>query len=330
MKSKKIDNETILEILDYWLEDFSNYLKIPPSLKDKISKKDIVSIIRLVKKSYYCDDRSILPQDFDKLRGEILQRIKTETEIKSIKKTEEFVSKQIEIQEETKNLQKNQTKIISKQTLFIGISVFIAVTSLFFAIWMGYHNVNLMEKQGNLIDKQLDSISPLKPNIEVSLDFPSDKGFAVWEIADIRTYEGKNEYFEKAKVRFILSNIGRMRSGHINAKLKSNFTNSPGEHIDNIVGESSEFLEFEIWYNKCWEIPPLDVHKFENETNVPEHIINPECDYKVSKIPLGWHKFNLTLECPFCSEKVRIYYFDFCIYDETNTSREACNQILKK
>jgi len=240
------------------------------------------------------------------------------------KKTEELFSRQIKIQEETKNIQRKQTKIINKQTNFILVSVIIAVFSLIITAWVSYENVNLMKKQHQLIVKELESISPLKPTIQVSLDFPEDRKFAVWEIADILKYQDGNQDFSRAKVRFILSNIGRMKTGHINAHLESSFTESPSEGIDDIIGESSEFLEVWIRYNKCWK--DLESYELENGTQVQRYVVNPECNYRVSKIPLGWQKFNLTLDCPFCSE-VKVIPFYFCIFGVTDNTTEVCDKL---
>ena len=319
---KGLEEKTILELLDSWLENKEYYLKIPPKLKDKISKEDIRYVLSLVKPK----GNVVLPKDFDELRHEMLQRVKTRTELKSIKKSEELISRQVQIQEETKNIQNKQTEIINRQNWFILASVIVAILALSVNSYVSYKEVQLMKKQHELIEAQLNSISPLKPTIEVSLDFPEDKKFAVWEIARKITYQDGNEDFNRAKVRFILSNIGRMRTGVVNVFLENSFIHSSRSNdIDNIVGESSEFLEFRLWYNKCYR--DIELHELENGTQVQKYVVPSECDYKVSEIPLGWHKFNLTLDCPLCSEEqVKVIPFYFCIFGVTENTSEVCDQ----
>lgn len=42
---EKLDYETILEILDYWFEEWpKNYNKLPPGLKDKFDEKEVLNL----------------------------------------------------------------------------------------------------------------------------------------------------------------------------------------------------------------------------------------------------------------------------------------------
>ena len=311
---KGLDDKTILELLDSWFEDKKYFLKIPPKLKDKINNEDIDYVISLIK----TEKSFISPKDFDALRHEMLQRVKIRTELESIKKNEE-------VQEEIKNIQRKQTEIINKQNWFIFASVIVAIVALSVNSYFIHEEVKLMKKQHEPIEAQLNSISPLKPTIEVSLDFPEDRKFAVWEIARRITYQDGNQDFNRAKVRFILNNIGRMRTGVVNAFLENSFIHSSrSDDINNIVGESSEFLEFRLWHNKCYR--DIESYELENGTQVERYVVPPECDYEVSEIPVGWHKFNLTLDCPFCSEQIQVQTFDFCIYGVTANTSEVCDQ----
>lgn len=303
-----LDYETILEILDYWFEDIqNNFQKIPPKLKGKVTKEDIISLTLLVKKEGL--EMPIQPHDYDKLRSEILQRIKIKAELESLKKTEAVISKQIELQEETKNIQKRQTKIITKQTNFIFLSVIVASVSLLIATCQ-------MMNESELIDKQLKSISPLKPTLEVSLDFPEDRSIDVRTIAQISTSPDGNQDYSKAKIRFIISNIGRMKSGAINANLESDIINQ-NAHLDNIIGESSEYVYFFVSNKYCSKY--LDNIVLENGSIVSVYTVDKKCDYTNSNIPLGWHSFNLTIECPFCKPTKISQLFEFCIYEDPST-----------
>lgn len=194
-------------------------------------------------------------------------------------------------------------------------------------IWTAWTNQDLVKNQILITNKQLESISPLKPTIEVSLDIPKDRKIAVWDIAKIIKNPDGSESFYKTQVRFILNNIGRMNTGFINAYLTNSFIQSPSEHIDNIAGESSAFLEFELWYNKCHEEPAFI--KLENGSEIKKYPINTECNFRIGKIPLGWRIFNLTLYCPFCIVPERTYEFRFCIFDESDSSRKICEKEQK-
>ncbi|MFH1641822.1 MAG: hypothetical protein ABIC04_02900 [Nanoarchaeota archaeon] len=228
-----------------------------------------------------------------------------------------------ELNELTQQTISEQIKISKKQTLFIAISVLIAVISLIFAIVVGWNDIQLTNKQHILIDNQLNSISPLKPTIQVSVDFPDNYQFPVWKVAKINNYQDGSQNFARQKIMFILSNIGRMRAGHINIFLKSEFFNLPSKSTENIFGESSEFIEFEIWNDKC-EID-LEEVTLKNGSKVKTSVVEGECDYEEFKFPLGWHAFNLTLDCPLCAEKNKVYFFDFCIYNNDNESIKVCS-----
>lgn len=305
----KLDDKTILQILDYWFEDiYENYLKIPPRLKHKVTEDDITRLSFLTKSGVE-GRNTIYASDYIELRNNILQRIKIKTELENIKKTEEAISDQISIGK--------------KQNYFIGLSVLIAAISLTFAIFVGYNDFELKEKQEGLIEKQIASISPLKAEIEVSLDHPEDKKILISSIALIRD-QGGDEYAAKQKIRFILSNIGRMRTGPINANLASSFTNEPHEYIQDIVGESSEYLELSVGYKECWR--DIKYEMLENGTEIVKHVVDPKCNFETADIPLGWQEFNLTIDCKFCSEPIKTQTFYFCIFDDTDASREVCEK----
>lgn len=310
--------DDIFEILNH-IEYEPNALT-PESIKEELVKRKIHLSYPLDSSIEYCKKEGLI--DIQDNNGIIIlpagiHKLENLRKRMFNKKQTQIAAKQVNIQEEQKNIGK-------KQNWLLGISVFIAVISLILAISVGINDWKLKNKQEILINKQLESISPLKPTIEVSVDFPKDRNIAVWHIADIDKYEDGNENFDREKLRFILSNIGRMRSGHINAYLESNNFVARNELIENIIGESSEYLQFEIFSKDCSRDQKEEILK--NGSTIRKYVVNPDCDYRVGDFPLGWHRFNLTLKCPFCAEKEEIFFFDFCIYGDDNESIVVCNQ----
>lgn len=304
-------NQDLIDCIDYFLkEQGKNFWLSQDIFKNKWGKQRGTELHTFLSYNQALDTqgtklRIIIPQGI-RLREEAGLRI---------------------ISQEQNKIIQEQNKAIKLQTHFIFISLIVASVSLIIAGVVGGYNIYSINKQITLIDKQIESISPLKPTIEVSLDIPKDGKIPVWDLAKIRKYPDGSEDFEKMEVRFILSNIGRMRTGFINAYLRSSFTHSPSQHIDNILGESASFLEFEVWYNKCFEESKLI--KLVNGSEIPKHPINPECNFRLRKVPLGRHEFNLTLDCPFCLDsldKEKIYHFKLCIFDETDASIKICSQ----
>ncbi len=321
-EQEKLDYNLLLELLDYWYKDKQNHRKVPSHLNSKITKRYVDHLSERV--DIETNGSKLNSIVYDRLRNDFLQKIDIETNIESIKKTNEYNDTQIKLQEETKNIEKTQLAISDKQNTLIRISVLLASASLILAAIVGGIEVYENIKQVNLIDSQLKSISPLKPTLEVSIDFPSDNNIAIWNIASIRNDEGGKPNFEKQNIRFILSNIGRMRTGPINAYMESNFTHSTNGHVENIVGESSEYLEFNIWYNQCTE--DSQTLQFNNGTVREYRFIKPECDYRQNKLQLGWHKFNLTIKCPLCEDKNKIKEcsFKLCFFDNVVVSENLC------
>lgn len=322
VKKEALDYGLLLQLLDYWYSDKNNYKKVPPSLKNKITKKYIDHLFYLLE--VHVSFGIIPPAIYNNYRHDFLQKINIETNIESIKKTNEYNRKQIELQEESKIFEKQQITLSEKQTTLIVVSIIIASCSLVLAAIVGGFEIYEKTKQINLIDVQLQSISSLKPTLEISIDFPSNNNIAIWDIARIRNDEDEKPNFERQNIRFILSNIGRMRTGPINAYLESNFTHSTSGYVSDIVGESSEYMEFKIWYNQCTE--DSQTLQFNNGTVREYRFIKPECDYRQNKLQLGWHKFNLTIKCPLCEDKNRIKecFFKLCFFDNVVVSEDFC------
>ncbi len=211
-----------------------------------------------------------------------------------------------------------------RQITLTGVTIFLTLVLAGCTIWTVLMNQGLIENQLELNNKLLESISPLKPTLEVSLDSPEDKRIAVWEIAKINRYsDDENEDVRKKTIRFILSNIGRMRTGRIDLKLEGPIIREGKGDINNIIGESSEFLQMKIWHKEC-EMNFVEV-QLKNGSIEKRIRIKPECDYTNTEIPLGWHKYNLTIYCPFCAEKEKVHELELCFFDDNEESREVCN-----
>lgn len=189
---------------------------------------------------------------------------------------------------------------------------------------ISWKDESLNKKQKEFYNKQIEATSPITPKINFKLDFPEYKEIAVWQIANVKEGDDKNLDFDRYKIRFILNNIGQEDSGSINTRLESSFTNIAQEFLTNIPSGKSEFAVFSVWYKKCFSYP--EEYTLENGTIFQRFIVNKDCDYKVSKIPLGWQEFNLTIDCKFCMETEQTYPISFCIFDETQESRKVCEE----
>ena len=224
-------------------------------------------------------------------------------------------------------------KLKRKKVRVLVICIFVFIVLIVAVIFSGYivpeqivwKDETLSDKQKEFFEKQMEGTTPQKPKIEIKLNHPDGKKFAVWDIADIKIDDEGNQFFEKQKIRFVISNIGKMSAGTINAYLESNFTNHAQAYLKELSGEKSEFLEFEIWYNNCQR--DLEEQTLQDGTKVEKSVVNSECDYNLGKIPLGWQKFNLTIKCNLCDENKskQVYPFSFCIFKSNYESKDLCD-----
>lgn len=213
---------------------------------------------------------------------------------------------------DTKEHLNKQYKQIKIQNVILTLTVIVAIITLII-----FSRISFQESV--LIRKQLESIAPLLPNIEVhSIDFPEDQMISVFQIADILKDTSETEFFSTSRIRFVLINKGRIRSNSINAELISDSILASGGHLDNLDGESYDYLEFIIRYKECRQEPRYADDGF---TQIGL-FINPDCKYKLGAIPLGWQDFNLELSCDFCENKIKTY--KFCIYDDNKFTRKDC------
>lgn len=223
------------------------------------------------------------------------------------------------------------TKVKFKGVKLLVSSIFVFLILIGAIIFAGsylpgqiaWKDEKLIEKQEKLVEKQLESVTPKKPQIDVKLNYPDDRKIAIWDIADIRRYQDGSEYFQKQKIRFVLSNVGGMDSGPINANLNGPFMKERHEYLSNLTGGESKYLEFDVWYKECWR--DIETQTLENGTEVERYVVDPRCNYETEDILLGWQQFNLTIDCSFC-EQEQIHYFDFCVFNNSDSSREVCNK----
>jgi hypothetical protein len=230
-----------------------------------------------------------------------------------------------ESKEFTHSILSGQRKILKKQTVLIGLSVFIAAIALIISTLVGVKNINLMNDQSKLISAQLNSISPLKPTLEVNYKNPEDAKISIWEISDILRYKDGNQNIAKKAIRFKIDNIGRMSTGQIRGFITSNKLTSTKAKLANIPGETSAYLEFEIWNKNCYR----DYEKIilKNGSKVMALVVKGECDlkeYTNEDIIYGWNYLHLTIECQFCDMNKRTLSFDYCVYYDDNRSKKIC------
>lgn len=345
-----MNDKTKIRLLEFWASNPSKLMQAPDDLKSEVKKEDMENLISEI--PHYRDwERSDSKRSLLKYASFLRSRIKENLEIDYIKVQKEAIQKQTELQEESKNIQKEQKEIqkiqkdISKSTKKIQIAMFIVTCMLVLATIIAmiisglqYNKFSkLTNKQSLLIDKQIQSISPLKAHLEIAVEDENDLIINNWELAHVYRDKEGNEYFDKKEIRFIFSNIGRMTTGRINANVRSNITNIKGINIQNLIGESSQIAEVEMWFKECWgELKEcafdyisgfsLDRILKISVTDAPEMCmkINKEC--RENNVPLGWNKFYLEGECTFCDNETKIINktIPFCIQDDTNTSKEIC------
>lgn len=315
---KRVDYETILLILDYWFADWKkNNGKMPPELKKKMTEEEFDKYATQIHNSF-----GNISGRYDKLRGEVLERIKIQNDIKLMKENQKLLDEQKEILKKNNELIEKQNRISDGQfnlnvwvAIIFGLTLIVSIYALSNAVSIGTKQIELIEEQLKLIPNQLSSISPLKPKLEISLHDPDDGVIFVENIAKIiNDSTSGSQSFNMREITFIISNVGRMQTGRINADLESHFTYSNGGFIENIIGESSDYLKFNIWYNECQRYRKIE---YENGTviySVPE-----ECDHEVGRVSQGWEDFNLTIDCPLCLEnQTRKFLVKLCIYGDVD------------
>lgn len=146
-----------------------------------------------------------------------------------------------------------------------------------------------------LIEKQINSIEPIRPTIEVETwGNYTEKSLSPTKLAKIildenGIYKGRSN----EEIIFNIFNLGKMDSGWIDLRLSSNFTLERRIRLDNVSSRGFETVIFKVWHRFCYE--------GNQELCVP------------SEVPTGMVSFLLEVDCPTCANARFNQSFDVCI-----------------
>lgn len=170
----------------------------------------------------------ITPEDITNLEKDIKGNQKIQNFIRDLEKFESF-SKKIRkqaMEEYKKNLQKPE---LTRNVLTV-VTIGVALLAVFMAVFAGYvawqemeNNEVLMKDNKLLIERQLDSLSPVKPHLEYAIANPNkDLLFNVPTLANTgdSTNDNKRDHFEW--LYLILYNTGQSTAKGINIQTFSN------------------------------------------------------------------------------------------------------------
>ena len=317
MTNKKITDEIIIEILDFWLdEDYpNNYLRIPEKYKH-FGKQLRMHIDSLIKKDYGSGSRTIHSHDYDNLRNELLERIKRKTEINYIKKSQSIIEKQTQLQQKlnekydvTNNIMSRQSKIF----IFQIIITFLLTGGLIIAtILIGNKSNNIAEMQTNISQLQTDilevSSSPREPLIEIVPDWDDYKIMA-HEFVRSNDLNCSNARHCWAEIDMTVYNFGMMDSGHMycyfhtpNSLFGGYIT--PNANIRNLEGGNMTRIRLHLYAKEC--------------------VANNNCDNN-SLVPKGPQNVTLECECDGCKSQREFHVIiPFCVPDSKAERKDIC------
>ncbi|NIO23006.1 MAG: hypothetical protein GTN38_03200 [Candidatus Aenigmarchaeota archaeon] len=183
----------------------------------------------------------------------------------------------------------------SSFSLWNKISTALMIILVFANVILAYVSYQGMQDNRILINKTLETLSPIEPEIEIRLmNEVKSRSFSTRSLTRVFRDENNNQ-FSGAILNFKVINYGRRDSGPVRLYVeKSNLTKSYSTYLENVNG--TEYVQLSLWYKDCGHI-------------------DGDCD--IEKIPTGIQEITVGVRCDGCKTTLKEEKYEICIYDNT-------------
>lgn len=273
--------------------------------KGNSSEELLISFFSITSKNKFSFKNFNIPQFKIENKKEFSDLKKNLINKKNVRKFLSFLKETIK---EAEELSKKLIKTYKKDTLIPEArKTILTITTIILTLILAGATIFTAYKSNVLIERQIESISPLNPEIRFFVNDKDDLMFSNFQLANPRTYfeDGIIETWRKERLYVIFQNIGQLPTGALNMNIAGHNLHSPSQYTENIPGKATSGVPFDIWYENCGQM------------NTGE-----EC--KRELVPLGIQYLNITIKCQYCEEEVT-GQLQVCVYNQT---KNECNELF--
>jgi len=300
-----MDDHTKLELLEYWLDNPAQRMKLPEKLKSKVKEEDIKNLILEIKCNKNYKGGSILNSNvIFEHAAKIRQKIKEKLEIEFIKSGKIISKKQIKLQEDFNKKQgeivlltKQQSETSKKQKNVIWWQIGVTSFITLILIWVTFH---IGDQANNISATQTEilriSSPPYEPDIDMNLD--GDLNISTSELTNCNECVGEDSHYRSPKIAVAIYNFGMSNATINSCKIKLSNENLSG------------YLE-----PSNIEVPTLKLNYMYLHLYYKDRCYG-NCD-NPNLVNTGIYNLTLDCKCIGCKTKERFTKsFKFCIYSK--------------
>jgi len=246
-------------------------------------------------------------RDYFKFTKEEFEKLKKQ--VNENKEIQDFINFRSEVEKEGDKLvedmisaYKNDVLMPEARKTFLTLTMvtIVLVVATGSGIWI---NKLQYDKFSELVDRQLKSIPPLKPDIQFFVK--GDGKFSDFDLATpIKLKEDgtiDKDGWRKSRLTLGFVNLGQNPAGIVNVHLDNKKLQFPSENLGFLggtsTGDNSILTPFSFWYNKCGET-------------------ESEEDCTTKDVPKGVIVINISITCQLCDKEIH-KSFNICIYNRT-------------